>query len=98
MHWPTGGRPHRIDSTPINPSPSVYPSFGTLFGWLARHDGDSGALPPYVITPAPRFDSTVYIMPGQYGGCIGSSTMPRAKPCLGTSKPVGGTQEPMALT
>jgi hypothetical protein len=29
-------------------------------------------LPPYVITPAPHCDSTVYITPGQFGGCLGS--------------------------
>ena len=48
-----------------------HPSFGTLVGWLAQRDGYSGAVPPYVITPHPHCDSTVYITPGQYGGCLG---------------------------
>ena len=54
MYWSIVGRPYRIDNTLINPSRSDYPSFGTLVGWLARRDGYSGALPPYVITPAPH--------------------------------------------
>src|SRR5262249_7117843 len=66
------GRPYRVDSTLINPSPVDYPSFGTLVGWLAQRDGYSGPLPPYVITPAPHCDSTVYITPGQFGGCLGA--------------------------
>jgi hypothetical protein len=33
-------------------------------------------LPPYVITPAPHCDSTVYITPGQYGGCLGAGYDP----------------------
>jgi hypothetical protein len=33
-------------------------------------------LPPYVITPAPHCDSTVYITPGQYGGCLGAKYDP----------------------
>src|SRR5688500_1833706 len=65
------GRAYPIDSTLINPSVNDYPSFGTLVGWLARKNGYSGALPPYVITPAPHCDSTVYITPGQYGGMLG---------------------------
>jgi hypothetical protein len=72
MYWSIVGRPYRIDSTLINPTRTDYPSFGTLVGWLARHDGYSGPLPPYVITPAPHCDSTVYITPGQYGGCLGA--------------------------
>jgi hypothetical protein len=72
MYWSIVGRPYRIDSTLINPTRSDYPSFGTLVGWLARRDGTSGPLPPYVITPAPHCDSTVYITPGQYGGCLGA--------------------------
>jgi hypothetical protein len=72
MYWSTVGRPYRIDSTLINPSRADYPSFGTLVGWLTRRDGYSGALPPYVITPAPHCDSTAYITPGQFGGCLGA--------------------------
>ena len=40
-------------------------------GWLAQRDGYSGHVPPYVITPYPHCDSTVYLTPGQYGGCLG---------------------------
>src|SRR3954454_11216800 len=65
MYYSVVGRPYRIDSTLINPSPTDYPSFGTLVGWLARRDGYSGAVPPYVITPEPHCDSRVYITPGQ---------------------------------
>ncbi len=72
MYWSIVGRPYRLDSTLINPSRADYPSFGTLVGWLARQDGYSGALPPYVITPAPHCDSTQYITPGQFGACLGS--------------------------
>jgi hypothetical protein len=72
MYWSIVGRPYPIDNTLINPSRSDCPSFGTLVGWLARRDGYTGALPPYVITPAPHCDSTVYITPGQFGGCLGS--------------------------
>jgi hypothetical protein len=71
MHWSIVGRPYRVDSTLINPSPTDHPSFGTLVGWLAQRDGYSGSVPPYVITPAPHCDSKVYITPGQYGGCLG---------------------------
>ncbi len=71
MYWSIVGRPYPVDSTLINPSHSDYPSFGTLVGWLARRDGYSGPLPPYVITPAPHCDSTAYITPGQFGGCLG---------------------------
>jgi hypothetical protein len=71
MHWSTVGRPYRVDSTLINPSATDYPCLGTLVGWLAQRDGYSGAVPPYVITPYPHCDSTVYLTPGQYGGCLG---------------------------
>jgi hypothetical protein len=30
----------------------------------------------YVITPAPHCDSTVYITPGQFGGCLGAKYDP----------------------
>lgn len=71
MHWSIVGQPYREDSTLINPSPADIPSFGTLIGWLAQRDGYSGSAPPYVITPAPHCDSTVYLTPGQFGGCLG---------------------------
>lgn len=71
MHWSTVGRPYKIDSTLINPSPVDHPSFGTLVGWLAQRDGYTGLVPPYVITPYPHCDSTVYLTPGQFGGCLG---------------------------
>jgi hypothetical protein len=71
MHWSTVGKPYRIDSTLINPSPVDHPSFGTLVGWLAQRDGYTGSVPPYVITPYPHCDSTVYLTPGQFGGCLG---------------------------
>jgi hypothetical protein len=72
MYWSIVGRPYPIDSTLINPTRTDYPSIGTLVGWLAQRDGYSGALPPYVITPAPHCDSSVYITPGQFGGCLGA--------------------------
>jgi hypothetical protein len=72
MYWTIVGRPYRIDSTLINPSRADYPSFGTLAGWLAQQGGHRGPMPPYVITPAPHCDSTVYITPGQYGACLGA--------------------------
>src|ERR671935_96066 len=72
LFWAIVGRPYRIDNTLINPTRTDYPSFGTLVGWLARRDGYSGALPPYVITPAPHCDSPVYVTPGQFGGCLGA--------------------------
>ena len=71
MYWSIVGRPYRVDNTLINPSRGDYPSFGTLVGWLAQRDGYSGALPPYVITPFPHCDSSVYITPGQFGGALG---------------------------
>jgi hypothetical protein len=76
MYYSVVGRPYRIDSTLINPSPNDYPCFGTLVGWLAQRDGYSGATPPYVITPEPHCDSRVYITPGQFGGCLGSKYDP----------------------
>ncbi|MFL5243902.1 MAG: DUF1501 domain-containing protein [Gemmataceae bacterium] len=76
MYWSIVGRPYSIDNTLINPSRADYPSIGTLVGWLARRDGYTGSLPPYVITPAPHCDSTVYITPGQFGGCLGTKYDP----------------------
>jgi hypothetical protein len=76
MYYSIVGRPYRVDSTLINPSPNDYPSVGTLVGWLAQRDGYSGAAPPYVITPEPHCDSKVYITPGQFGGCLGSKYDP----------------------
>jgi hypothetical protein len=72
MHWSTVGRPYRIDSTLINPGPADIPCFGTLIGWLAQRNGYSAGVPPYVITPFPHCDSTKYLTPGQFGGCLGS--------------------------
>jgi hypothetical protein len=72
MYWSIVGRPYSRDDTLINPSRTDYPSFGTLVGWLAQRDGYSSPLPPYVITPAPHCDSTVYITPGQFGACLGA--------------------------
>lgn len=71
MYWSTVGRRYPIDSTLINPTRADYPCFGTLVGWLARRDGYGGPLPPYVITPYPYCDSTKYLTPGQFGGCLG---------------------------
>ncbi|MBS0201833.1 MAG: DUF1501 domain-containing protein [Planctomycetes bacterium] len=76
MYWSIVGRPYPMDSTLINPSRNDMPSFGTLAGWLAQRDGYSGSLPPYVITPAPHCDSTVYLTPGQYGGSLGPAFDP----------------------
>ena len=76
MYWSIVGRPYSIDSTLINPSRTDFPSLGTLVGWLAQRDHYSGALPPYVITPAPHCDSTRYITPGQFGGCLGAKHDP----------------------
>jgi hypothetical protein len=72
MYWATAGRPYRIDSTLINPSRTDLPGVGTLVGWLAKRDGFSRGVPPYVITPFPHCDSTAYITPGQFGGCLGA--------------------------
>jgi hypothetical protein len=72
MHWSIVGKPYRIDSTLINPGRADVPSFGTLAGWLAQRDGYSASVPPYVITPFPHCDSTKYLTPGQFGGCLGS--------------------------
>ena len=72
MHWSIVGKPYRIDSTLINPGRADVPCFGTLAGWLAQKDGYSANVPPYVITPFPHCDSTKYLTPGQFGGCLGS--------------------------
>jgi hypothetical protein len=76
MYWSIVGKPYRIDNTLINPSRTDIPCFGTLVGWLARQDGYTASVPPYVITPAPHCDSTVYITPGQFGSCLGSKFDP----------------------
>lgn len=76
MYWAIAGRPYPIDSTLINPSRTDIPGFGTLVGWLAKRDGFSRDVPPYVITPFPHCDSKVYITPGQYGGCLGTQYDP----------------------
>jgi hypothetical protein len=76
MYWSIVGRPYQVDSTLINPARTDLPSVGTLAGWLAQKEGLSGSLPPYVITPAPHCDSTAYITPGQYGGCLGPACDP----------------------
>ncbi|MCA9053610.1 MAG: DUF1501 domain-containing protein, partial [Planctomycetaceae bacterium] len=76
MYWSIVGRKYPVDSTLINPSRNDVPSFGTLVGWLAQRDGYRGSLPPYVITPAPHCDSLVYLTPGQFGGCLGTSCDP----------------------
>ncbi len=76
MYYATVGRPYSIDSTLINPSRTDYPSLGTLVGWLAQREGHASAIPPYVITPEPHCDSTVYITPGQYGGMLGAQFDP----------------------
>lgn len=71
MYWSIAGRPYRLDSTLITPSPADLPGFGTLIGWLAQQQGYDAAVPPYVITPKPHCDSFVYLTPGQFGGCLG---------------------------
>ncbi len=85
MYYSIVGRPYPVDSTLINPTRNDYPSFGTLVGWLARKEqaiqaqqqgGRSSAIPPYVITPEPHCDSTVYITPGQFGGMLGAQYDP----------------------
>ena len=72
MYWSIVGKPYRIDSTLINPGRADVPCFGSLAGWLAQRDGYSANVPPYVITPFPHCDSTKYLTPGQFGGCLGS--------------------------
>jgi hypothetical protein len=76
MYWSTVGRPYRIDSTLIHPSSADHPCLGTLVGWLARKDGYSNGVPPYVIAPYPHCDSTVYLTPGQFGSCLGMNYDP----------------------
>ncbi len=76
MYWSIVGHPYRIDSTLINPSRADLPSVGTLVGWLAKRDGYSRPLPPYVITPRPHCDSFQYITPGQFGACLGPECDP----------------------
>jgi hypothetical protein len=76
MYWSIVGRPYPQDSTLINPSRTDFPSLGTLVGWLAQRDSYSGAIPPYVITPAPHCDSLQYITPGQFGACLGTKYDP----------------------
>jgi hypothetical protein len=58
MYWSIVGRPYPIDSTLINPGRTDLPSLGTLVGWLGLRDHYCGALPPYVITPAPHCERT----------------------------------------
>jgi hypothetical protein len=76
MYWSIVGKPYRVDSTLINPSRTDLPSFGTLVSWFAQQDGFTGVVPPYVIAPAPHCDSTKYITPGQFGGCLGAQYDP----------------------
>lgn len=90
MHWSIVGRPYPIDNTLINPSRSDYPSFGTLVGWLAQQESRASEVPPYVITPFPHCDSTVYITPGQFGGCLGS----RFDPYVLNSDPNAASYQP----
>ncbi len=71
MYWATVGRPYPVDSTLINPKRTDLPCVGTLVGWLSQRDGYSSAVPPYVITPKPHCDSSSYLTPGQFGGCLG---------------------------
>jgi len=96
MHWSIVGRPYRIDNTLINPSRDDYPSFGTLVGWLAHQEGTASRVPPYVITPFPHCDSTVYITPGQFGGCLGAKYDPfvlNADPNAPGYRPMFGSNE-----
>src|SRR5690606_3702303 len=76
MYWSIVGKPSPVDSTLINPSRTDLPSSGTLVSWCAQRDGYTGAVPPYVILPAPHCDSTQYITPGQFGGCLGAQYDP----------------------
>jgi hypothetical protein len=97
MYWSIVGRPYRVDSTLINPSRADLPSLGTLAGWLARRDGWSADVPPYVITPFPHCDSTVYITPGQFGGCLGARYDPfvlNADPNARDYQPAFGGKDP----
>jgi hypothetical protein len=97
MHWSIVGRPYRVDSTLIHPSRNDYPGFGTLVGWLAQRDGTTTGVPPYVITPFPHCDSTVYVTPGQFGGCLGAKYDPfvlNADPNAPTYRPGFGGNEP----
>jgi hypothetical protein len=96
MHWSIVGKPYKIDSTLINPSRNDYPSFGTLVGWLAQQEERTSAVPPYVITPYPHCDSTVYVTPGQYGGCLGAKYDPfvlNADPNAANFQPAFGGKE-----
>jgi hypothetical protein len=98
MHWSIVGRPYPVDSTLINPSRTDHPSVGTLVGWLSQRDGHTPTIPPYVITPAPHCDSTAYITPGQFGGCLGGQYDPyvlNADPNAADFRPTfGGTETP----
>jgi hypothetical protein len=99
MHWSIVGRPYPVDNTLINPSRTDHPSVGTLVGWLSRRDGHTPTAPPYVITPAPHCDSTAYITPGQFGGCLGGRYDPyvlNADPNAADFRPAfgGGTDVP----
>jgi Protein of unknown function (DUF1501) len=96
MYWSIVGRPYPVDNTLINPSRVDYPSFGSLVGWLAHRDGWTSPIPPYVITPHPHCDSTVYITPGQFGGCLGARYDPfvlSADPNAATDRPAFGSSE-----
>lgn len=83
MYWSIVGQPYAIDSTLINPSRTDLPGLGTRVGWLSQKDGRDTGMPPYVITPAPHCDSTAYITPGQFGGCLG----PRYDPYILNADP-----------
>lgn len=98
MHWSIVGRPYPVDNTLINPSRTDHPSVGTLVGWLSQRDGNTPTVPPYVITPAPHCDSTAYITPGQFGGCLGGRYDPyvlNADPNAADFRPAfGGAEVP----
>jgi hypothetical protein len=93
MYWSIVGQPYPVDSTLINPSRTDMPSFGTLVGWLAQRDGYSGAVPPYVITPAPHCDSIKYITPGQFGACLGG----KFDPFVFNTDPKSGSSAALSL-
>jgi hypothetical protein len=76
MYWSIVGRPYPVDSTLINPGRTDLPSLGTLVGWKTQRSGGGAAMPAYVITPAPHCDSTRYLTPGQFGGCLGPAYDP----------------------